>query len=223
MMAKDPAFLFYSSDFLTGIQDLTMEERGQYITLLCLQHQKGRLSKKIIGIATADATADVLAKFIEDENGLFYNVRLEEETKKRASFSEKQRQRAIDGWKKRKGKHATADATALPLENEDVNIEKGVKGEKQERKNDDRPVAEILAWFTEQYGPMDHGIEQNELNCMSCLESLIESYPHLRGADVLFEFIKAGMQDNFHKKNMTNFKYIFLNLNKFRIIYEDTD
>jgi len=50
-MAKDPAFLFYSSDFLSGITDLTMEERGQYITLLCLQHQKGSLSEKTIRLS----------------------------------------------------------------------------------------------------------------------------------------------------------------------------
>ena len=34
MANKDPAFLFYSSDFITGCMGLTMEERGQYITLI---------------------------------------------------------------------------------------------------------------------------------------------------------------------------------------------
>lgn len=121
-MSKDPAFLFYSSDFLSGISDLTMEERGQYITLLCLQHQKGRLTKKNIGIAVPNATADTMAKFKIDENGLYYNERLEIEINKRKEFTEKQRQRAVDGWKKRKANlKATANATALPLENENEN------------------------------------------------------------------------------------------------------
>lgn len=121
-MSKDPAFLFYSSDFLSGISDLTMEERGQYITLLCLQHQKGRLTKKNIGIAVPNATADTMAKFKIDENGLYYNERLETEINKRKEFTEKQRQRAVDGWKKRKANlKATANATALPLENENKN------------------------------------------------------------------------------------------------------
>ncbi len=121
-MAKDPAFLFYSSDFITGVSDLTMEERGQYITLLCLQHQKGRLSKKNIGIAVPNATADTMAKFKIDDHGLFYNERLEQEINNRKAFTEKQRQRAIDGWAKRKGNiDATANATALPLENENIN------------------------------------------------------------------------------------------------------
>jgi uncharacterized protein YdaU (DUF1376 family) len=120
-MAKDPAFLFYSSDFISGTIDLTFEEKGQYITLLCIQHQKGRLSSKAVAIAVPNATADVLSKFSVDENGLYYNERLEIEAKKRAKHSDKQRQRAINGWKKRK---ATADATALPLEDEDRNDNK---------------------------------------------------------------------------------------------------
>ena len=93
-MGKDPAFLFYSSDFLTGISDLTMEERGQFITLLSLEHQKGRLTKKAIDIATPNATADVLKKFKIDDNGLFFNERLELEIEKRKQYTDKQRQRA---------------------------------------------------------------------------------------------------------------------------------
>jgi len=126
---KDPAFLFYSSDFLSGVQDLTMEERGQYITLLCLQHQKGHLTEKMIRLCCGNATADVLAKFQQDENGLFFNQRLEVEVGKRKAHAEKQRTRAIDGWKKRKNQNSdtdatastTAYATAMPLENENEN------------------------------------------------------------------------------------------------------
>jgi hypothetical protein len=143
-MSKDPAFLFYSSDFLTGVSDLTMEERGQYITLLCLQHQKGRLSGKAMAIAVPDATADVLAKFRQDPDGCYYNARLEEEAEKRAAHSEKQRQRAINGWKKRKQQsqgEATANAMALPLENEIENEIENV--DIDENKNLSKKISQI--------------------------------------------------------------------------------
>ena len=91
-MAKDPAFLFYTNDFLSGVTDLTMEERGQYITLLCLQHQKGHLSEKTIRLNVASASVDVLSKFIKDENGNFYNERLEIEVEKRATFIDSRRE-----------------------------------------------------------------------------------------------------------------------------------
>lgn len=43
---KDPAFLFYSSDFLSGTMLMTDEEIGQYIKLICLQHQKRSFERK---------------------------------------------------------------------------------------------------------------------------------------------------------------------------------
>lgn len=90
-MAKDPAFLFYSNDFLTGVLDLTMEERGQYITLLCLHHQKGRLTDKMIRMAAPGVSDDVLSKFKKDQGGLYFNERLEAEAERRRAYCESRR------------------------------------------------------------------------------------------------------------------------------------
>lgn len=122
-MPKDPAFLFYSSDFLTGVADLTMEERGQFITLLCLQHQKGHLTQKVMRLQCGGIpNADVLAKFRTDENGLYYNERIEQERERRAAHSIKQRENALKRWKKDKTliKQTISDgnAMAMPLETE---------------------------------------------------------------------------------------------------------
>jgi hypothetical protein len=42
-MSKDPAFLFYSKDWIEGTADLMPDEKGVYIDLLCYQHQRGYL------------------------------------------------------------------------------------------------------------------------------------------------------------------------------------
>ena len=94
---KDPAYLFYSSDFLTGCASLTMEERGQYITLLCLEHQLGRLSEKTIRLSVGSVSVDVLAKFKQDENGLLYNERIEIEIEKRSNFIDTRRTNGLKG------------------------------------------------------------------------------------------------------------------------------
>ena len=80
---SNPAVLFYTSDFLTGVLDLTMEERGQYITLLCVQHQKGHLKEETIRLLVGSVSVNVLNKFIKDENGFYYNPRMELEKEKR--------------------------------------------------------------------------------------------------------------------------------------------
>lgn len=43
MAEKDPAFLFYSKDWLEGTAEMTPDEKGVYIDLLAHQHQKGSL------------------------------------------------------------------------------------------------------------------------------------------------------------------------------------
>ena len=127
-MGKDPAVLLYTSDFLTGTSDLTMIERGQYITLLCQQHQKGRISEKMFKMV--DASPDVRGKFEKDEGG-YFNRRLAEEIEKRAEHSRKQSERAKKRWDKEKespADNATAQAAAMPLENAIEDRVKYLKG-----------------------------------------------------------------------------------------------
>ncbi len=129
-MAKDPAFLFYSSDFLNGVADLTMEERGQFITLLCLQHQKGILTDKTIRLSLGSVSVDVLSKFSKDKDGNFFNERLNEEIEKRIQFTESRRNNGSKGGRPKNNtkplglaKHNLME-DVNENENEDININK---------------------------------------------------------------------------------------------------
>ena len=90
-MAKDPAFLFYSNDFDQKTKFFTDEQVGKYIRLMIAQHQHGHLTEQqmLFGCKTQDK--QVLDKFIQDTDGLFYNERLEFEINKRKSFTESRR------------------------------------------------------------------------------------------------------------------------------------
>ena len=88
---KDPAFLFYSSDFLSGTMLMSDEEIGQYIKLLCLQHQKGHLKEKDMLNICKRQNEEIFSKFKKDEEGNYYNERLEYETNKRKAYSESRR------------------------------------------------------------------------------------------------------------------------------------
>lgn len=50
-MAKDPAFLFYSKDWIEGTAEYMPEEKGVYIDLLCFQHQRGGIPNDIERLA----------------------------------------------------------------------------------------------------------------------------------------------------------------------------
>ncbi len=101
-MNNDPAVLLYTSDFLTGVLDLNMEERGQYITLLCVQHQKGHLKEETIRLLVGSVSDNVLKKFIKDENGYYYNPRMDIEKEKRNKFSNSRKENGKKGGRPKK-------------------------------------------------------------------------------------------------------------------------
>jgi hypothetical protein len=87
-MAKDPAVLFYTSDFLSGTFTMDYEQRGKYITLLCLQHQKGKLTDKDLRTILEDTDVDIFEKFIKADDGFYYNMKLKTEAERRKNYSE---------------------------------------------------------------------------------------------------------------------------------------
>jgi uncharacterized protein YdaU (DUF1376 family) len=100
-MGKDPAFLFYVSDFNDGTQDFTNEEVGAYLRLLLFQFSQGHLPiERIRKKLNSDFNRlwPVLSiKFLEDDDGNFYNVRLQEEQIKRISYCDSRRGNKLKG------------------------------------------------------------------------------------------------------------------------------
>jgi len=90
-MSKDPAFLFYSSDWISGTMFLDHEQKGKFIDLLCAQHQRGRLRKKDMLIICKTYDEDVFSMFKRDREGLYYNEKLEFEQNRRRAYSESRR------------------------------------------------------------------------------------------------------------------------------------
>jgi len=87
---KDPAFLFYPNDYIGGTMGMTFEEKGAYVDLLMLQFNRGHMTShmvgQVIGQLEAEPQAEIMSKFKKDEDGCFYNERLELEIEKRKAF-----------------------------------------------------------------------------------------------------------------------------------------
>lgn len=147
-LAKDPAFLFYPNDYMGGTMGMTFEEKGAYMELLMLQFNRGHMTSHMIGQTVGQLWENIKCKFKVDDDGLFYNARLEEEVKKRKNFV-KSRHNNISG----KNQHSQNEGhtpshmdghVTSHMENENDNEDldnrelkvagKGVKGE-----NPDKP------------------------------------------------------------------------------------
>ena len=154
-MSKDPAFLFYSSDFLTGTLLMSMEQKGKFITLLCIQHQKGHLSEKDMLHICGSYDEDVFTKFQKDEQGKFYNIRLEEEVDKRKAYSESRR----NNRKKKEDVNNISLSYVEHMENENENED---LIEKKKVARFQKPTIEQLKEYMSEQGMND--IAENWLN-----------------------------------------------------------
>ena len=114
-MAKDPAVLLYTSDFLSGTYTMSDEQVGKFIRLLCYQHQKGKLTEKDMQSICKGYDEDVYSKF-DLVDGYYINKRMYEEAEKRSKYTESRRNNAsAKHMQKHMGNH---------MENENINENK---------------------------------------------------------------------------------------------------
>ena len=93
MYNNPPAFQFYPQDFITGVMYLTMEERGIYITLLCIQWSKNKIPKKRLGLIIGmewQSVPELVQDKFTDEGDYLINQRLFKISEERRIFVEKQ-------------------------------------------------------------------------------------------------------------------------------------
>lgn len=92
---KDPAFLFYSKDWIEGTAEYMPEEKGVYIDLLCHQHQRGGIPSdparlaKMVGLSNQVFNRiwkTISRHFIEDGERLV-NPKLKQVSDQRAEKS----------------------------------------------------------------------------------------------------------------------------------------
>jgi uncharacterized protein YdaU (DUF1376 family) len=140
-MSKDPAFLFYTSDFLTGTSFLTNEQIGKYIRLLCHQHQNGHLKEKDMLKICLTYDEDVFEKFEKDLNGLFFNLRLDEEIHKRKAYSESRRNNRKKKEVKEEDMLIISNTYVNHMENENENE---IINKKERRKVFKKPTIEDI-------------------------------------------------------------------------------
>ena len=90
---KAPAFQLYTDDFLSGTIEMSQEEVGQFIRLLCHQWNRGSIpveTEKQQRLAGGCVSVDVLAKFDHCDDGLLRNKRLESVRTEKGKFLQSQ-------------------------------------------------------------------------------------------------------------------------------------
>lgn len=153
-MAKDPAFLFYPGDWLGGTQLFSRAHKGAYMDVLMAQYANGHLSiDDIKAILNGDFElmweSKLKAKFKIDDNGLYFNEKLEQTISDRRKFTTSRLENL-------KGNNTHTDTHKKPhtgsrMENENEIEDKKRKG-KSKIENDNPAVTEIIGHLNDLNG-----------------------------------------------------------------------
>jgi uncharacterized protein YdaU (DUF1376 family) len=117
-MSKEtrPAFMLYASDWLAGTADLTMEEKGLFMDMLCQQWLRGslpndldKLCRMFGGHANRIAIASILHKFRICEDGTLHNAKLERVRESSRAAAERRSAANSENAKKRWDKRPLND------------------------------------------------------------------------------------------------------------------
>ena len=200
-MSKDPAILFYTSDFITGTLTMTDAQRGKYIVLLCLQHQQGGLTEEDMLNICKTHDDKIFAKFIKNEDGLYYNQRMKDESDKRKKYSES----------RSKNRKNICQSYDKHMENENINIninnnkDKGGMGGKEKEKKEEIDIS-----------PLPSVSEIIEL-----YHSICESFPVLKFvSEARKEKIRTRVRE---MKDLETIKTVFTKMEASKFLKGDND
>lgn len=107
LKGRAPAFQLYADDFMAGTADMTAEEVGGFIRLLCHQWSHGGIpadqdrAARIAGLMGSPCVGYVLAKFPLSDGHTLKNARLEKIREEQQAFRAKQAAAGLNGAKKR--------------------------------------------------------------------------------------------------------------------------
>jgi len=116
---RAPAFQFYPADFIADTTDMTAEEVGGYIRLLCHQWLTGSIPNdnervaRIAGLMGVPSVCYCITKFVLCDDGTLRNSRLEQVRADQEAFRAKKTAAGLNGSTKRWSKCQTDSTTIV--------------------------------------------------------------------------------------------------------------
>lgn len=204
-MSKDPAFLFYTGDFLSGTMFFSNEQLGVYLRLLMAQHQHGHLSQKQMNIICNSCDNEVMEKFVKDENGNYYNERLELEINKRKSYAESRSNNRKGKLKEDKPKRKNTSKSY------DIHMEDRNKDKSKDKKEDETeilktPLEKKFDEFLEYRKQIKKPVVEKSLQPLKNKLWELSNKNTQTAIDILDQTITNGWQGIFEIKNNNNGK-----------------
>ena len=171
---KAPAFQLYTDDFLAGTLEMSQEEVGQFIRLLCHQWNRGSIpvgTEKQQRLTGGCVSVDVLAKFRLCEDGSLRNERLESVRTERGLFLQQQ---SIKGQQSAEKRRLAASAIQPELNQTSTEVQPDTQPDGQPESNSPSPAPIKDTKTPKSEWEVAHGVELPELirtqNCLAAVK-----------------------------------------------------
>ena len=105
---------------------MTYEQKGQYITLLCIQHQKGHIDESDMLSIVKSYDSPVIKKFLIDKTGKYYNKRMEEVIIDREKYCNSRSHKGLSGRKKKNHTNTIRKSYGNHTEDENEDVIKDI-------------------------------------------------------------------------------------------------
>jgi uncharacterized protein YdaU (DUF1376 family) len=198
---KDPAFMMYSGDFLSGTFTMTMEQRGKYVTLMCIQHQKGYLTSADMKSVLNEEDYLLAEKFYKADDGNWYNQKMTDVINERKEYTAN-RLRNFN-----KGNDKDNDVNTHIDNHKDSHMELHT-GDEDEDENQD--INQDKNEIDNEYVVGSEEAELEEYYQEAYLEELNKEYTKADRQDMLADVI-TGSLDKEQKQMMNKFDNLFGN------------
>ena len=156
---------------------MSNEQVGKYIRLLCLQHQKGKLTERDMLSICKAYDDEIWCKFIK-EDSLYFNERMYNETIRRQKFSESRRNNA-----KSPKNDSTSKAYAQHMETETETITETINRTKTKAEILDAKFEDWWLWYDYKISKDKAKKSWNKLNeqekdlALQSVQAYVESTP----------------------------------------------
>jgi len=193
-MSKDPAVLFYTSDFLSGTSFFSMEQRGQYITLLCQQHQLGEIPENHMINICGSLDSVVIKKFIKNEQGNYFNKRMKDEAEKRRTFCLSRSNNKSGRKKKEITSKSYENHKIIHMENENDNVIINSNKKDINNKTEEEYLNQVIKNWVKFY---PEEFKKNGHHQVSYVMQRRKELEKISGIDNIIEYVKT-----YHNKTL---------------------
>jgi hypothetical protein len=101
---QDPAYRLFTAEFLVRNMDMTDDQVGKFIKLLCFQHQNGHMTEETMLMFCKEKDNKIFSRFLVDSKGLYYNKEMDDEIIRRSDVCETNRKNIGEYWEKKRRK-----------------------------------------------------------------------------------------------------------------------